>query len=82
MVTLQINTEQLSNVFSKFHFQISKFPITLHHFTAPDLSNPHDHPYAFTSMILAGGYVEERWVRGPMGVWRVWNSDVWSKDDA
>jgi hypothetical protein len=30
----------------------------LHHLTAPDKGLPHDHPVAFTSTILVGGYRE------------------------
>ena len=56
-----VTTESMSAIFTKYYFQLGKFPITLHHFTAPDASDPHDHPYGFTATVIAGGYMEERW---------------------
>jgi hypothetical protein len=36
------------------------FSIRLHHICRPDMDRwPHDHPWAFISIILRGGYVEE-----------------------
>lgn len=57
-------TERMSDQFTKLHFMIGTSPVTLHHFTGPDVGDPHDHPFAFTTKILAGGYVEEVWRRG------------------
>ena len=31
----------------------------IHQFTAPDLGDPHDHPWEFRSTVLRGGYIEE-----------------------
>lgn len=62
-----IRTECMSEQFTKLHLEVGRFPITLHHFTGPDAGDPHDHPYAFTTTILAGGYVEEVWHRGKEG---------------
>jgi hypothetical protein len=39
------------------------FNIYLHHIVLPDLdADPHDHPWSFVSLLLSGGYVEQRWV--------------------
>lgn len=62
-----IRTECMSEHFTKLNLEVGKFPITLHHFTGPDQGDPHDHPYAFTTTILAGGYIEEIWRRGDDG---------------
>lgn len=62
-----ITTERMSDQFIKLHLAVGKFPVTLHHFTGPDASDPHDHPYSFTTTILAGGYIEEVWRQGTDG---------------
>jgi hypothetical protein len=59
--------ERMNERFAKLHLGVGKFAITLHHFTGPDVGDPHDHPYPFTTTILAGGYVEEVWRRGKDG---------------
>ena len=51
--------ERMNDRFAKLHLAVGRFAITLHHFTGPDIGDPHDHPYPFTTTILAGGYVEE-----------------------
>ena len=53
----------------KLHMTIGKFPISLHHFTGPDIDGPHDHPLSFTTTILRGSYVEEVWVRDNATGW-------------
>lgn len=64
-----ITTERMSEQFEKLHLQIGKFPITLHHFTGPDVGDPHDHPFSFVTTVIAGGYVDEAWY--PVGnEWR------------
>ena len=62
-----IRTERMSGQFIKLHFEVGMHPVTLHHFTGPDAGDPHDHPYAFTTTILAGGYIEEVWRHGKGG---------------
>jgi len=62
-----ITTERMSDQFTKLHLAVGKLPLTLHHFTGPDVGDPHDHPFAFTTTILAGGYIEEVWRRGKDG---------------
>lgn len=64
-----ITTERMSDQFTKLHLQVGKFPITLHHFTGPDVGDPHDHPFAFTTTILKGCYLEEIWSKRANGVW-------------
>jgi len=64
-----IHTETMSAQFQKLHMTVGKFPLTLHHFTGPDKDGPHDHPFAFTTNILAGGYVEQVWKRRK-GYWQ------------
>ena len=59
--------ERMNDRFVKLHLGIGKFAVTLHHFIGPDVGDPHDHPYPFTTTILAGGYVEEVWRRGKDG---------------
>ena len=53
---LDIREERMSDAMLKIH--IPGLGV-LHHFTAPDMGAPHDHPWNFTSMILKGGYIEE-----------------------
>jgi hypothetical protein len=67
MTRVPVTTERMSDQFTRLHLEGGKFPITLHHFTGPELGDAHDHPYAFTTTILAGGYVEEVWRRGKDG---------------
>lgn len=62
-----IRTECMSEQFTKVHLDVGKLTLTLHHFTGPDIGDPHDHPFAFTTTILAGGYIEEVWCRGKDG---------------
>lgn len=59
----------MSDFFNKVHLQIGKFPLTLHHFTGPDVGDAHDHPFSFTTIILSGGYTEEVWYKGFKGLW-------------
>lgn len=55
---MQIRTEVMSPVMTKYHVGGLGFPLVFHHFTGPDEGDPHDHPFAFRSIILRGGYVE------------------------
>jgi len=64
-------TERMSDQFMKLHMTIGKFPITLHHFTGPDVDGPHDHPFSFFTTIIAGSYVEEVWGINPRD--RLWH---------
>lgn len=44
--------------------------LLLHHYVSKDLDqHPHDHPWAFITWILAGGYVEETQTYEHDGVW-------------
>jgi hypothetical protein len=56
-----ITSERMNEQFEKLHLQVGKFPITLHHFTGPDVGDPHDHPLPFWTTILRGPYIEEMW---------------------
>jgi hypothetical protein len=56
---LQFRHERMSEQFEKFHIVGLPFECAFHHFTGPDQGDPHDHPWSFTSHILAGGYTEE-----------------------
>lgn len=52
-----IRTEVMSPFFRKIHLGDGR---ALHHFTAADEGDEwHDHPWSFTSEILAGGYAED-----------------------
>jgi hypothetical protein len=51
-----IRNEVMSPFFRKIHLGDGR---ALHHFTAADEGDEfHDHPWSFTSEVLAGGYVE------------------------
>ncbi len=49
----------MSNEFTKHHIEGAPFNAVLHHFTAPDVGGPHDHPWGFTVHVLKGGYIEK-----------------------
>lgn len=49
--------ERMSRAFVKYHLDDGR---VLHRFTREEPhADPHDHPWSFTTEILAGGYVEE-----------------------
>ena len=49
----------MSDFFTKYHLEGPwPFPAVIHHFTAPDRGDPHDHPWSFRSFVLKGGYRE------------------------
>lgn len=55
-----IREERMSDAFVKFYLEGPwPFHPVMHRFDAPDFGDPHDHPWAFKSFILHGGYVEE-----------------------
>jgi hypothetical protein len=56
---IELRHERMNDQFEKFHVIGLPFDCALHHFTGPDTGDFHDHPFDFTSHILAGGYVEE-----------------------
>jgi hypothetical protein len=56
---LQFHHERMNDQFEKWHILGLPFECAIHHFTGPDQGDPHDHPFNFTSHILAGGYTEE-----------------------
>lgn len=56
---LELRHENMSPVFDKWHVGGLAVPVVFHRFTGPDLGDPHDHPWAFKSLILSGGYREE-----------------------
>lgn len=62
-----IRTERMSQEFAKYHLGDGR---AIHHFTAPDIGGPHDHPWPFMSEVLFGGYTEKHWFRDKEGVWR------------
>lgn len=60
MTHLHIREERMSGAFLKFHLEGPwPFHPVMHRFDAPDHGDAHDHPWAFRSIILHGGYVEE-----------------------
>jgi hypothetical protein len=70
----QIQVEQMNEIFTKYHLnqhgeQPWPFRPVIHHFKGPDVGNPHDHPWSFTTFILAGGYVEEVYTIAEDGSW-------------
>lgn len=56
---ITLNHEPMSPVFDKWHLNGLPRAAVLHRFTAPDHGDPHDHPWAFRSFVLSGGYVEQ-----------------------
>ncbi len=66
---LNIEIEKMSDEFTKHHIKGLPFGAVIHHFTAPDKGNPHDHPFGFTSFILSGGYVEKVYKISYGGQW-------------
>lgn len=56
---LTFRHEPMGPHFNKYHVEGLPFPMVLHHFTAPDHGDPHDHPWGFYSYVIYGGYVEE-----------------------
>lgn len=48
------------------------FGLYLHRIHSPDVDpDPHDHPWMFASLVLAGGYTESVWDSGNWSSWRV-----------
>jgi len=62
-----IHEEHMNDHFTKFHIGGLPFAAVIHRFTAADGPEAefHDHPFAFTSTILRGGYIEEVSFRNP-----------------
>jgi hypothetical protein len=55
-----IRQEVMGPHFTKYHIEGLPVPTVLHHITqAEPEADPHDHPWGFTSFVIAGGYVEE-----------------------
>lgn len=53
---MTVTYERMADFFHKLHLGDGT---VLHVFTDADRGDPHDHPWTFTSEVLAGGYVEE-----------------------
>ncbi len=66
---LNIETEIMSDELTKHHIKELPFDAVIHHFTATDKGSPHDHPFAFTSHILSGGYIERVYTVDENGLW-------------
>jgi hypothetical protein len=67
-VHLTMHVEHVHPGFTKWHLnqageQPWPFRPVLHHFTTPDVGEPHDHPWDFTTTVLRGAYVEEVWTK-------------------
>lgn len=58
---LSIKAEKLSRSFKKYHVQGLPFAASFNEFSAPDTSDPHDHPFDFITHILSGGYTERNY---------------------
>ena len=56
---VHIEEEVMWEGMKKYHIRGLPFDAVIHHFTKPDLGEPHDHPWDFRSVILKGCYVEE-----------------------
>lgn len=53
-----VTYEKMAEFFHKLHLGDGS---VLHVFTDTDHGDPHDHPFAFDSEVLVGGYVETHW---------------------
>ena len=59
MTFLNLRREEMAPFFVKHYIEGLPIPAAFHSFSDIDHGDPHDHPWAFTSFIVAGGYVEE-----------------------
>lgn len=66
---MNIIAEQMNDTFEKFHIDLGSFKSSFHHFTGPDVGDPHDHPADFKTHILRGGYIEEIYEIDSFGDW-------------
>lgn len=66
---LNIREERMSAEFTKFHVYGLGRDVVFHRFTAPDVGGPHDHPWAFKTTIISGGYVERVYHLTDEGGW-------------
>lgn len=71
-----IDVELVHGGFTKYHLnregrQPWPFRPILHHFRTPDIGDPHDHPWDFTTYIVQGSYIEEVYTLTPHGGYRV-----------
>jgi len=64
---LAIKQEKLSRFFKKHHIEGLPFAASFNEFSAPDLGDPHDHPFDFITHILSGGYVERIYLINEFG---------------
>ncbi len=56
---MQLRHERMNAGFEKWHVEGLPIGCSFHSFTLPDDGDPHDHPWAFSSHILSGSYVED-----------------------
>lgn len=59
----------MNNVFIKTHLLGMPFSAVIHRFKAVEEGDAHDHPFAFTSTILYGGYTEQIFFLTDEGHW-------------
>ncbi len=61
----------MNDGFVKYHLGelAPDFTPVLHKFTEPDTGYPHDHPWAFHTHILRGGYIEQIYYVRSDGTW-------------
>lgn len=59
----------MSKAFMKTHLLGMPFSAVIHRFKEIDHGDAHDHPFAFTSTILYGGYAEEIFFIDEAGLW-------------
>ena len=63
-----VRVERMSPAFTKYHLSDGR---ALHRFSREEPhATPHDHPWAFETTIIDGGYVEEVFHVEPNGGWR------------
>lgn len=59
-MTITIRVEVMGPHFTKYHIEGLPVPAVLHHIAqAEPEADPHDHPWGFTSFVIAGGYEEQ-----------------------
>ncbi|RYE23832.1 MAG: hypothetical protein EOP45_06435 [Sphingobacteriaceae bacterium] len=66
---IRLKQQRMSKAFMKTHLLGMPFSAVIHRFRTVDEGDAHDHPFAFTSTILYGGYIEQIFFVTDQGVW-------------
>jgi len=74
-----IETEIMSDIFTKYHIYNLGFDAVIHKFkeAEPLSARAHDHPFTFTTFIMNGWYIERIWSK----VYTMSGRNVWKYRD-